>query len=381
MYVFSSKIDIPAGSSLGGYADRIHAVSTRTAQLEVHGFGVGEGASGWEVCSVDALYAGVLAGSSCTPDFRRVFAASHTHFAPMLDAAKPDIGIFSKTASHDFLAGIEGASRVTVSPNVCEVFNGEVEIPVYRRFDFPPSIFNRFLTQHAGFFPNEEHPVDRSVKIFLFSRDDAPLFALVYHACHPVTRADAQEVSADYVQALRDAVIERFGVTVCLFLLGCAADVRPNLGRKRKKWLPRNRLNWRFKYPPTIQDQVDIDMQYRTAIKEAEPIDSFPITSASFSLCERKVALHGGATINVPQLHIGGRLLFSFLPFEVSHRYHLETLVDPALPRKFIVSCADNTMGYLPHSSQVASGGYEVDGSRVPMKLDQRVQMNGGDLW
>lgn len=381
MYAFSNKIDIPAGSSLGGYADQIHAVSTRAAQLEVHGFGVGEGTAGWEICSVDALYAGVLADSKGTPGFRRVFAASHTHFAPMLDAAKPDIGIFSETASHDFLVGIEGASRVAVSPNVCEIFSGDVQIPVYRRFDFPSSTFNRFLTQRAGFFPNEKHPVDRSVKIFLFSHDDAPLYAFVYHACHPVTRADAQEVSADYVQALRDAVTERFGVTICLFFLGCAADVRPNLGRKRREWLPKNRLNWRFKYPPTIQDQAEIDMQYRTAVKEAKPMDSFPITSESFRLCGKKIALHGGAAINVPQLHIGGRLIFSFLPFEVSHRYHLETLVDTALPRKFIVSCADNTQGYLPHSSQMAFGGYEVDSSRAPMKLDQRVQMNGSDLW
>lgn len=59
MYIFSSKVEIPAGCPLGGYGDRISSTSTRTAELEVHGFGDGE--SEWEICSVDSLYAGVLA--------------------------------------------------------------------------------------------------------------------------------------------------------------------------------------------------------------------------------------------------------------------------------------------------------------------------------
>lgn len=380
MHVFSRKIEIPAGSMLGGYADRMHVVSTRAAQLEVHGIGGGDGV-GWEICSVDALYAGVLAESNGVAGIRRVFAASHTHFAPMLDAEKPDIGIFSQAAANDFLVGIERAPRIAVAPDTCTIFSGEVQIPVYRRFDFPATRLNGFLTRHAGFFPNEKHPVDRSVKIFLFSRDKVPLFAFVYHACHPVTRADAREISADYVQALRGAVVERFGVTACLFFLGCAADIRPNLGRKRSRWLPKNRLNWRFKYPPTEQDQAEIDMQYRNAVNGAQPVESFPVKPESFELQEKKIEVHGGGMVQVPQLLVGEKLLFSFLPFEVSHRYHLETQADPASPRRFIVSCADNTQGYLPHSSQIAFGGYEVDSSRVSMKLDQRVQMNGGDLW
>lgn len=381
MHAFAQKVDIPSGTTLGGYADRVHAVSTRAAQLEVHGISCDSGGTGWEICAIDALYAGALSGTKAAMGGPRVFAASHTHFAPMLDPEKPDIGLLSPVVLRQFLEGIEGAPRVEATPESCTVFSAEVQIPVYRRFDFPATIFNRFLTGRAGFFPNEKHPVDRSVKIFVFSRNDVPLFAFAYHACHPVTRANANEVSADYVQALRDAVIERFGVTACLFFLGCAADIRPNLGRKRIRWLPKNRLNWRFKYPPTLQDEADIDQQYRKAVHDATPVESFPLMPASFKLTEKEVAIEGAGIIKVPQLHIGQQLAFSFLPFEVSHRYHLDTLADTSLPRKFIVSCADHTQGYLPHPSQIAAGGYEVDSSREAMNLKQRLQMNGSDLW
>lgn len=379
MYIFSSKVEIPAGCPLGGYGDRISSTSTRTAELEVHGFGDGE--SEWEICSVDSLYAGVLATRGLVSGLKRVIAASHTHFAPMLDEAKPDLGLFSQDSAQSFMVGIEKGPRRFVSPDTCTTFSGDVGIPVYRRFDFPDNRLNRHLTRFAGFYPNEEQPIDRSVKIFIFSRDTVPEFAIVYHACHPVTRADAQEVSADYVHALRDAVLERFGLTTCLFFLGCAGDIRPNLAKRRSKWLPKNRLNWRFKYPPTSQDEAYIDDQYRNAVLGAKQVDSFSITPVAFQLANKKVNVKGLGLIDVPQLQVEDRLMFSFLPFEVSHRYHLETLEAPGFPRQFIVSCSGDTLGYLPHPSQIMSGGYEVDGSRECMGLGERVEFNVGNLW
>jgi hypothetical protein len=373
MYSFTNKVEIPAGSSLAGYGDRISSASTRAAVLEVHGFGDED--SGWEICSVDSLYAGVLAKPGVDSGLRRVITASHTHFAPMLDAAKPDLGIFSRSAAQSFMSGIEKARRGFVSPDTCTTFSGDVNIPVYRRFDFPENRLNRLLTKYLGFYPNERHPVDRSVKIFIFSRDNVPEFAIAYHECHPVTRADAQEVSADYVQALREAIRERFRVTVCLFFLGCAGDIRPNLAKRRSNWLPKNRLNWRFKYPPTSQDEAYIDDQYRNAVRGATQVDSFPITAGEFQLVTKKVKVEGVGLIDVPQLRMGEILLFSFLPFEVSHRYHLDALEAPDLPRSLIVSCAGDTKVYLPHPSQIPFGGYEVDSSRACMGLSERVEL------
>jgi hypothetical protein len=40
---------------------------------------------------------------------------------------------------------------------------------------------------------------------------------------------------------------------------------------------------------------------------------------------------------------------------------------------KFIVSCSNHTLGYLPYPNQLSSGGYEVDGSRRYMGLKNRI--------
>lgn len=381
MRMFSQRVEIPVGQKLGGYSDRLHARTNFAAKLEIHGVAGGYGDRAWEICAVDALYAGVLVDLGTEDARRRVICASHTHFAPMLDACKPDIGEYSEVAATRFGAAILHAAREEVQPDVCTVYRTEVSLPVYRRFDFPGGVLNSVLTRKAGFFPNERHPVDRSVTLFVFSRAGKAVFAFAHHACHPVTRANPNEASADYVQALRDAVANRFGVSTCLFFLGCAADIRPNLARKRVPWMPRSRLNWRFKYPPSYADEARIDAEFAAAVESAQVTMDIAIDAESIRCDFRDVLVHGLGVISVPQLRIRDELNFSFLPFEVSHRYHLDALVSGGLPRTFIVSCAGANRGYLPHPSQLEHGGYEVDGSRTSMELPQRVFMNGSDLW
>ena len=58
---------------------------------------------------------------------------------------------------------------------------------------------------------------------------------------------------------------------------------------------------------------------------------------------------------------------FEFLPFEVTHIFfHLETIKKNPL---LIVSCCNYTFGY------------EVDGSRRVMNLNDRVELLDGKLW
>lgn len=379
MQCFSHSVTVPAGTPLGGYGIRS---ASSPGVLQVHGISTAGTASAFEIVAVDALYPGVLAAQPASGR-KRIVAASHTHYAPMLDPAKPLLGDFAVKAADDLESAISNGPRQTVNPDRCNLFRGKVNLPVYRRFDFPGTILDHGLTRFAGFYPNEQHPVDRNVYLFVFAAGERSLFSIAYHACHPVTRHDDGKVSPDYVQALRAGILARFGITCCLFFLGCAADIRPNFTRRRVAWLPRNRLNWRFKYPPSLTDEHSADEQYRRAVDGAETIASFPISEAGFSLLESPVAIGGLGNLRVPVLKIGDSLRFAFLPFEISHRYHLD------LPRRkggvetFLVSCAGDThtKGYLPHPSQLRFGGYEVDQSRRLMGLEHRVVMNGADLW
>jgi len=377
MYVFSCKIEVPFGYCLGGYGDSTADGTNAGGSLNVNGFGFDDLVTTRciEVCSIDALYAGDLAMRHVDQRIQRIFAASHTHFAPMLDVTKPRLGRHSPDTVGAFERAIEGASRERIVPNSCIVLRGEVKIPVYRRFDFPKSFVNDLLTRYGGLFPNDAHEVDRGVYIFLFRNGSSNLFAITYHACHPVTRHNEKAVSADYVKAIRQGILDRFGTSHSLFFLGCAGDIRPNFANKRVKWLPKSRFNWRFRYPPTEADQHEADQQYHNAIYNANAIASFSVNSSDFFFQLRNLNVKGIGNVLVPEVYIGNHLRFSFFPFEMSHRFHLSEHSREMSPTKFIVSCANHTLGYLPYPDQIPARGYEVDSSRKYMGLTERLML------
>ena len=374
MYIFSSKIEISTECGLGGYGITNASACKKGGSLEVHGFGFDDSltTTSWEVCSIDTLYAGELALHQIPNTPRRIFAASHTHYAPMLDKNKPSLGLYSEDTFQKFTTSIKTATRKNISPDNCIVMRSEVLIPVYRRFDFPASLFNRYLSKYAGAFPNDAHPVDKGVYLFLFRKGTDNLFCIVYHACHPVTRHDYCAVSADYVCAIREAVFQRFGTPHCLFFLGCAGDIRPNFTKKRVQWLPKSRLNWRFRYPPTEEQQKSADRQYRDAIGTADALTSFKLTELDFNCSSKNRSIEGRDEITIYEIAVGRKLIFTFLPFEVSHRFHLASQREEQA-MKFIVSCSNDTIGYLPYPDQLSYGGYEVDGSRRDMGLQNRL--------
>ncbi len=383
MNLFSSKIKFPAGVPLGGYSIR-KSVTSKSGELEINGICIKDCITkneSYTFCSVDTLYPGSLSRLSI-PDNNFVIAATHTHYAPMLDTNKPKLGRVVPEYLKHYQQALVGAKKTLVSsPDRCFVYRAEVDGPVYRRFDYPDSLLNKCLSKYGGSFPNQSYPIDKSLKIFVFTEQKRPLFAVIYHACHPVSRSDINELSADYVKAIRDSVRSRFKVATCLFFLGCAGDIRPNFARKRVEWLPRNRLNWRFNYSPDLEMQKLFDHNYCDAVISAKIVDRINLKKNAFRTSYKVVNINGFAQIEVPFLEIGRELSFVFLPFEVSHRYNID--VQKCFPEKhyYIVSCAGDTYGYLPHPTQFNYSGYEVDNSRGVMNLKNRVSFNVEELW
>jgi hypothetical protein len=157
-----------------------------------------------------------------------------------------------------------------------------------------------------------------------------------------------------------------------LFFQGCAGDVRPNVAKKRIKSLPKFRLNWRFNWQPSSQVLVEVEKDYSSAVLSAVPGQIIPI-SGSFSLSSRKIALHGMDDVEVFHWVIPGGVEFIFCPFEISHLYHLDAMKSGT--SRFIVSCSNNTLGYLSHPTQHKAGGYEVNQSLSYMGLSQRIEI------
>lgn len=380
MHVFSETLNLPAGMPMGGYAGK-RLSSFECNDLEVNGWSFTDAETGCEteLCSIDALYAGDLVNAVSRDHRRRLFAASHTHYAPMLDGGKPQLGELAREAVNLYAQAINSAPRIQVIPDVCRIYRTDVAVPVYRRFDVPDTTLNRLLTSRAGMYPNAVQGIDRQLYIFEFSSNNRTLFTFLYHACHPVSRHDRMRLSADYVGAARQAVRERFGEVPCLFLLGCAGDIRPNLACKRVAWLPHSRFNWRFERCPSVANEVAVDCAYVDAVRKAPLWQSMPIDVRSLRAEHHPLKLRTQGNIDIPCLIIGDCLRFEFVPFEVSHFFHLTAQQKD--PMRFIVSCANHTYGYLPHPKQLSSGGYEVDGSRTCMGLEQRVELKESTSW
>lgn len=380
MLVFSRSVDIDPGQPLGGYVGE-RLSNAGTDALELNGLCFTDPQSGRQVelCTIDALYAGDLVDDDAGANRHRIFSASHTHFAPMLDSRKPQLGTVSISALAAWRKALRDVQRRSVEPSQCTVWRAEVPIPIYRRFDVPDSAINRLLTRWAGMFPNPKQPIDRNLYLFELGVPGQTDAVIMLHACHPVSRADRGRVSADYIGALRAAVRGRFGDVPCLFLLGCSGDLRPDFARKRVVWLPRNRLNWRFEWPVLPQSEQRADQAYAQAVATAQVWQTIELAPHSLRLSFIDLVLVHQPALRIPCLHVGEHLRFEFIPFEVSHLFHLDAQKKD--PMRFIVSCADHTLGYLPHPRQIAAGGYEVNGSRACMGLTDRVQLKLGALW
>jgi hypothetical protein len=381
LQVFSQPIHIDAGEPLGGFTDERRSIAKSNA-LELNGWSFNDAASGRsiELCAVDALYAGDLVDVLAPLNSKRIFAASHTHYAPFLDSRKPQLGPVSKGTLLAYRDALLGAQMHPITPARCVIFKAEVPIPIYRRFDAPDNILSRFLTKTAGMFPNAMQDIDTNIYLFVFENmhSDAT-FVLILHACHPVSRAERSQTSPDYVGSIRTAVRERFGNVPCIFLQGCAGDLRPNLAKKRLNWIPRSRLNWQFDWTLSVVNEASVDAAYSFAVAKAIACQTIVLSADSVRVDKLNLDLLHQGLIECPVIVIANQLRFEFIPFEVSHRFHLEAQSDNSM--RFIVSCADRTLGYLPHPSQIAARGYEVDGSRDCMGLAQRVILRKGVIW
>lgn len=371
--LFSSKVNLLPGESLGG-GDPSRVSQSSSEILECNGFEIlAEDGLNYRIWSVDALYAGRLVDHFAKGEIRHIFAATHTHYAPMLDERKPNIGNFSRSGFEAYVHALEQPQISEVESTLCGIYRADVGVPIYRRFDYPDSFLNRLLSSRFGFFPNEAKIIDQSIYFFAFGDAERSHFVLVYHACHPTSRGVNCELSADYVGAIRNAVRERFAVEVVVFLQGCAGDIRPNLAKKRFSWLPRFRLNWKFNWHPDAADIYKVNSAYVNAVKVAVKYQEASVVVDRVGFEFRQLTLGVGRTAEAVSFEFFPGIRFHLFPFEISHLYHLEVIKHGH--SDFIVSCANDTIGYLSHSAQYKASGYEVSGSLYYMGLKEKLEV------
>ena len=326
----------------------------------------------FNLIAIDALYPGKIAKS--LPLDKTIICASHSHYSPMIDDQKPKLGEMSHSAFtkwFDCIISTDQEKHTTIDE--CIHFKAEVPVHIYRRLDYPHHVINRFLNPRVGLFPNETFKIDSHVYVWLFNNKSRAKFAFAYHAGHPVTRHDSLVISSDYVGVIRSELRKRFGNIPIIFMQGCGADIRPNVTTKRRPYLPKLWLNKCFKSPPSQQEQLCIDDAYKSAIKNLTFEGAFVCDEKKIRLSQKTLTLKGQKPIYYPMLSLSNIFDFHFFPFELSHLFHLDT--QRKAEGSFLVSCSQDTLGYLPHPKQLRYGGYEVDKSRTYMGLKHRQEL------
>lgn len=357
-YPFYSSVVFPKDSSLGGYGSNYKAC--KLGSLEVNSVSFDANVD-FAITSIDSLYPGELVDSF--PE--HLFCASHTHYSPMIDSGKPSVGSFDHKSLEQWAKSLNSIGMRSSSALIDTVveYRASVPDPIYRRFDTHGSAIERYLNPIFGMYPNSLEIIDRSIRIFAFYDINSEVtFCLVWHSCHPVSRISRVEISADYVGVIRSEVRKMFGDIPVLFFLGPCGDIRPNITSKRFKFLPDIFPNRRFSKIPSYEQSKELDARYATAIQSMVEVKR--IQSPKINIKSMKLKVSNGDVLESKRLSIPGLIDFVFFPFEVSHRYHFESLARGEL----IVSCSGSVKGYLPHKSQVLFGGYEVDSSRPIMR-------------
>lgn len=161
-----------------------------------------------------------IAKAAKIPAAMVMLAATHTHSGPATGVLQ---GLNQDPAWWEvFTAGCVTAAREAMdglTPARVGLGKGRSNLGINRRD------YLRGAEAPPGF-------VDREVRlVYLVGKDEAPLAAVVNHACHPVMLGPENlEISADFVGVVRREVEAALPGCRCLYLNGAAGDVNPRVG-------------------------------------------------------------------------------------------------------------------------------------------------------
>ncbi len=305
--------------------------------------------------------------------------ASHTHFAPNIDANLPGIGQVDPAYVDQVFEQITGlvdrVLRALPEPVHLEYGEGRANHSVNRRhwcfspmLRFPP--VKRVMARH----PNPRGLRDETVRVWSASPSGsgpAPLAVLWNYACHPVTTWPFNAISADYPGAVRRSIRTRFGGNVSVvFLPGFAGDVRPN--RIDRLPLSPYRLLHRI-----VNGPIFGEFQAKSSRRWVSSLADLVVATLSAKLYAVPVARISGRRISlsmgeVMEGEVDSRPLSfqlvriddSFAILGISAEPVAEYAVgldDLLSPGTFVpVGYIDGVCAYLPTTEMLSEGGMEV---------------------
>lgn len=377
---------------MGGYEGPPRLTRSTHGRLEANLLVLGEDDDAVVIVSLDTLFAGrdltariveACAGRFGVSEDRVLVLASHTHFGPMLDNAKPRLGANDPDETARWADQVCAALLEVPRRNCGAVRTGlgRSDRAVNRRLTWRwPTLAKLVGRKHGDVHMCDSPggPRDPRIRTCVWTSDDGePLAAFWSFACHPVGFPEADTASADYVGVVREALRRELGAGLpVIFGPGCMGDVRPPTARP---WLtlaraarvaafgpsplPFDRPTWDAWAEGLAREVVAADTSGETGpaastaavarLVRTPMADVFDGRSPTGELVAKAVTAPG----------VGRIVTLSCEPVA-----DVAGLIDPS-GIALVLGYEGDVFGYLPTDRMIAEGGYEPAESHGPFGL------------
>ena len=313
-------------------------------------------------------------------DIDLILVASHTHNAPSLDPTKPGLGEMDQTyftyCAEQIATCAANAITTANKAKPANISHGKSSCAlnaVRRKKAVRLSSHAPFIHYGTQLLPNRSTATPHGLDIIIaYDANKNPLWAIWSWACHATSFPYGNVISPDFPGPVRDSLRRQLGCPdlPVIYLPGFAGDIRSDAMRSPVPL--RKRLASPFSRPFADCTPENFDFLcagLSVAIKDAlnnmaelGPLKANAhIVSDSIAFDELMETPRSG-NISLVQL-TAAPLNFFFMGAETCSPYR--ALFAPHLPLDTVMSgYAGDVPLYLPVDSQIAEGGYEVDGFR-----------------
>ncbi|RYG88691.1 MAG: hypothetical protein EON59_03665 [Alphaproteobacteria bacterium] len=378
----AATIDVSPDISveLGGY--EYQRLSNRVeAPLEANAVLFDDGNRRLYIIALDTLYVGrdVLDHIQAEIDARGgrpaevLAAATHTHFAPMLDASKPRLG----RTSAEYLGALKSRLSALIDTldraeqgGSARAYCCEAPFSINRRLPATQrTVNNRFRSAQQVFFaPNPAGYVDRRLRIRMIDgADGTPRAAIVHFACHPTSYPDMHAVTPDYIGAIREGIRKQCGADIpVVFLQGPAGDLRSSaMGKSGALSALRTLKSGPHFRPPSMEiwqawrDQIQAFTEKLLEQSAAKRPLTGAIEIARDALLLDTARTHAPAGANI---EIGCFKVGETINIVAMNAEPLSGWTKRLPPDVMLTGYVGDVFGYLPTEADASLGGYEVEG-------------------
>ena len=332
--------------------------------------------------TIDALYPGPVlreAAQSALPDVppeNLIFAASHTHAAPMVDTTKPRLGVPDPEHLEKVRLIVQQAARELSDPSRRQpaqiaATKGRADHSVNRRMVKKISIewplkFNKFR-----WAPDFWGLRDETVTVLRIEDLLGQTLATIWnYACHPVMFPLSRTVSTHYIGSVRDRLRHDVGRDVpVLFFQGFSGDIRPMFVAEPRIPEGPRQLYRRLRFGPVWRPEGEekyrawVDSLTNRVAEIAKGTSRVPIDGFSAAWTEQPrtdFAEPGGAPVSFQAQALGDQIGIVAVSAEPVVTYSHQARKEFGTPFTMPVGCVDNAVGYLPTKKMLAQGGYEA---------------------